>query len=389
MTFLFLRKNLELPKADEPEELLLDEVGAVKLAARFGRFDENGEFDDQKRPDDDPLRDEIAPSLLNAGDIKKYVLATGLISPFYQGGGSKSRMKDASYEGRIGEKAYVFKADKNEPTQIFFKGDRVLKVPANSIVFVESDLYFRLPDFIALRFNLQIKHVHRGLLLGTGPLIDPGYWGKLCIPLHNLTDQDYFIPANEGLIWIEFTKTTVIEERIGRPPLGREFKEILPFLDKASRRFDRPSIKVGIRSSIPKAVDDASRTAKEAKTTATNTRSIVFGLGFVGALGALAAIVALFQSTLSLSGNFNSEMQRGFDELRPAISDLEASVSNFANQLEAERTDRDAVEAEMREAREASERQMRVLREGVSILCSSQENEELRQACLSILTEPN
>ena len=53
-----------------------------------------------------------------------------------------------------------------------------LTVGANSIVFVECDLDFRLPDFIALRFNLQIRHVHRGLLLGTGPLVDPGYRGK-------------------------------------------------------------------------------------------------------------------------------------------------------------------------------------------------------------------
>ena len=114
------------------------------------------------------------------------------------------------------------------------EGDEELVViAANSIVFVECDLDFRLPDFLALRFNLHIRHVHRGLLLGTGPLVDPGYWGKLCIPLHNLTDEDYLIPRTEGLIWIEFTKTSLFQQKepttLGRDPLEgapKEYSEI-------------------------------------------------------------------------------------------------------------------------------------------------------------------
>ncbi|MBM7326347.1 hypothetical protein JS562_25080 [Agrobacterium sp. S2] len=146
----------------------------------------------------------IPPSLLSAEHIKAYVLATGLISPFYTGG-KKPRLKKASYEGRVGSVVYTFEggAIKRVPFE-----DGKFKVKANSIVFVECDLNFRLPEYIALRFNLQIKHVHRGLLLGTGPIVDPGFWGKLCIPLHNLTSEDYYLGENEGLIWVEFTKTT-------------------------------------------------------------------------------------------------------------------------------------------------------------------------------------
>ena len=42
--------------------------------------------------------------------------------------------------------------------------------------------------------------------MGTGPLVDPGFEGKLLIPLHSLTADDYEIEAGEGLIWVEFTK---------------------------------------------------------------------------------------------------------------------------------------------------------------------------------------
>ncbi|TRL36303.1 hypothetical protein FM996_05085 [Methylosinus sporium] len=137
---------------------------------------------------------------------------------------------------------------------------------ANSIIFVETDLEFRLPDYIAIRFNLQIRHVHRGLLLGTGPLVDPGYWGKLCIPLHNLTNQDYLIPLEEGLIWVEFTKTTSTPTE-GSDPLmrdGREHWDIKKFIRKAALPIAGGD-PVGIRSSIPTMANDASAAAEKAR----------------------------------------------------------------------------------------------------------------------------
>jgi hypothetical protein len=44
--------------------------------------------------------------------------------------------------------------------------------------------------------------------LGTGPLVDPGFRGKLLIPLHNLTATPYKMDLSKELIWLEFTKTT-------------------------------------------------------------------------------------------------------------------------------------------------------------------------------------
>lgn len=56
----------------------------------------------------DPLKaKKIPPSLLSAEHVREYVMATGLISPFHEGG-KKKRLKKASYEGKIGEKAYKF-----------------------------------------------------------------------------------------------------------------------------------------------------------------------------------------------------------------------------------------------------------------------------------------
>ena len=53
---------------------------------------------------------------------------------------------------------------------------------------------------------MKIDNVYRGLLLGTGPLIDPGFDGILSFPLHNLTSNDYTFIGGERIIWMEFTK---------------------------------------------------------------------------------------------------------------------------------------------------------------------------------------
>lgn len=260
----------------------------------------------------DPFPD-IPPSLLSASDITRYVRATGLIGPFHLGG-EKSRLKKASYEGRIGSCAFTFPDGSNKLENVLDSGnsDHSLLVKANSIVFVECDLDFRLPRNIALRFNLQIVHVHRGLLLGTGPLVDPGYWGKLCIPLHNLTDKDYEIPRHEGLIWVEFTKTTSDDDE-GRVPLEEEQGEhwdISVFIRKAARQFNKSGPMIGIQSSIPstaiqaetkakEAASDASIAAaesSEAKKAAEAVRASIRNYGVGGALAAIVAVVSIWAS---------------------------------------------------------------------------------------------
>ena len=54
--------------------------------------------------------------------------------------------------------------------------------------------------------------MHKGLLLGTGPVVDPGFIGHLVVPLHNLTRNTYVMKAGQELIWAEFTKTSLLPE---------------------------------------------------------------------------------------------------------------------------------------------------------------------------------
>lgn len=292
---------------------------------------------------------DIPHALLSSSDIARIVLATGAISPFYEGGGRKSRLKKASYEGRIGSKAYEYRSlrkirafrrefdipfvnDKYELKEIFDQSkDQGLVVPKNGIIFVETDLDFRIPDFIALRFNLQIKHVHRGLLLGTGPLVDPGFVGKLCIPIHNLTDEDYYIDKNDGLIWIEFTKTSLPADKDdeARAPLeGNEFQgDIRKLIEKAAFRY--PKEKIAIRSSLPGMFDQATESARKAESAAKWTGRI----NFLGMLGAAVAIGSLLYAASNFMSGLSGRNEELAERLKVTVESQQTEIKRLSGEV--------------------------------------------------------
>lgn len=144
----------------------------------------------------------IEAALLNSADIFEYVAKTGMIYPFHL-----DKLQGASYEVAIRGTVIWWDEEKKEEhiEQLIKPGDS-FKLEPNSIAFVTLEPMFRIPDYLALRFNLKIIHVYKGLLLGTGPLVDPGFVGRLSIPLHNLTANTYTFHAGEGIIQMEFTK---------------------------------------------------------------------------------------------------------------------------------------------------------------------------------------
>ena len=150
--------------------------------------------------DKDPFP-EIQPALLNSADIADYVLRTGMIWPF-----DPKCLGPASYEMSFSGE-YLYWGDDGKMVGHWDKCEESkLVLKKNSITYVSVKEKFRLPHYIAVRFNLRVKHVHRGLLLGTGPLVDPGFQGNLLIPIHNLTENEYIIPLGDDLISAEFTK---------------------------------------------------------------------------------------------------------------------------------------------------------------------------------------
>lgn len=165
----------------------------------FFENDAEAETRFERHESSDPFPN-VLPALLNSADIFDYVLATGMLAPFYP-----TRLKSASYEAALVGPLVYWDAKGEAQHLDLHRGDPFV-LEKNSIAFVTVEPKFRIPDYIALRFNLRINLVHRGILLGTGPLVDPGFVGKLLIPLHNLTNNNYRFVGGDPLIWIEFTK---------------------------------------------------------------------------------------------------------------------------------------------------------------------------------------
>jgi len=234
---------------------------------------------------------------------------TGMLQPFYP-----HKLKSASYEAGIKGRCISWTADGQQHEVDLAVGGAEFVLEANSIAFVEVEPTFRLPDYMAIRFNLKITHVHRGILLGTGPLVDPGFVGRLLIPLHNLTTNRYHFRCGEGLIWIEFTKTSALPPA-HRVPLDEELAQHGQFQSFPQEKHNLPpeeylrraSPHSPIRSSIPQALQEgqqaAVRAAAGARATARSVRRMrrwFFGVSLLGVAGLLIALAAAVVPTWSL-----------------------------------------------------------------------------------------
>lgn len=201
--------------------------------------------------DFDPFPD-IKATLLSSEHIKAYVRETAMIMPF-DDDPNHGRLKSASYEVNPGGSFIYWDEHGIKKVEKIAK-DGTFTLPPNSISFVQLEAEFRLPQYIAVRFNLRITHVHRGLLLGTGPLVDPGFHGNLLIPLHNLTSDPYTIRGDEGIIWIEFTKTSHLanlSRRVDDPTDVLIATEARKNNQPPEYYFDKASKNRPIQSSIP------------------------------------------------------------------------------------------------------------------------------------------
>ncbi len=78
----------------------------------------------------------------------------------------------------------------------------------NSIVYVSTAEELNLPFYVAARFNLRVNWVYKGILLGTGPQVDPGFKGHLSCPLFNLTDRSIKITLGDLFATIDFERTS-------------------------------------------------------------------------------------------------------------------------------------------------------------------------------------
>lgn len=295
------------------------------LISDFASDDTQAKFKFSEFSNKDPFP-EIPAALLNSADIYDYIRVTGMIWPFYP-----EKLKSASYPIAIlGKVVYWDKKGEMKSKELLENDYFTLK--SNSIAFVTLQPKFRIPNYIALRFNLKITNVYRGILLGTGPLVDPGFIGKLSIPLHNLTSNDYLFKGGEDLIWMEFTKLSGNHEwdkNISKNDINTNYQkgeycpfpsdktednlpDVLAYLRKAEPH--RP-----IRSSIPQVFQDAEKAAEKAN------ESVKFFQKLITIGGSISGLI-IFLTFGALFFQINSLVQDSVNYVKNSQAELEKKI---------------------------------------------------------------
>jgi deoxycytidine triphosphate deaminase/cell division protein FtsB len=300
----------------------------------------------------------IPDALLNSFDIIRYVYTTGMIYPFYL-----ESLDGAVYTCNFSGK-YKYWDEKNKLIEgDLDKDSNGLKLRPNSISFLGIEPTFRIPTYIVLRFNLKVQHVYKGLLLGTGPIVDPGFFGELFIPLHNLTSNEYIIKKGAPLICVEFTKLTkhyyrnltkVHKQIINNlnfrnvPIIANPMKinrDLNFYLKKALNNpmFGMPGIdEISVGSSIPEAIFKAEESAKKAEKKVDRIKNVNF-IALFGTLIAIATLVVgiisllidVNKRVLNISNDYfrlnqeNIQIQQENKELKEKIDNLQSVINNM------------------------------------------------------------
>lgn len=289
-------------------------------------------------PDDPYPR--IACALLHSGDLRAYAehgaTSDQLFQPF-----DPSKLKPASYEISACGTAYWWsEAAGEEPHTKELSENDTLVIPENGIVFIRPRVKFNVPPYLALRFNLHIRLVHRGLLLGTGPLVDPGFEGHLLIPVHNLTDRPFVLRAADGFIWIEVTKLSPLSSNpSGYAQFPRDKVDVDP-----KKYFYRASGGTPIRSSIPHVAEDVKKTRDELKTVEQRafwTSSIALVGVIVGVIGLLVGTWSIWRDTYAFVSDARTQIRPTVsDEVRQNTDDLRGRVKALEDEVAALRRDK-------------------------------------------------
>lgn len=285
---------------------------------------------------DDPFP-EIEPALLNHEDIAAYASAIGLISPF-----DPTLLKAACYPFCV-EGTLLYTEDGRKWSEREMAEGDLFKLKQNALVFLTVGPTLRLPAYIAARFNLRIVHVYRGLIAGTGPLVDPGWCGRLSLPLHNLSSVEYVLRGGEPLIWMEFTKLSRrpsprthqfrgggwLRDRPRRVSVGPPRMDDSFHKNGAVKDYVRVAAPSPIRSSIGRALYETSENARHAKKSAKWARNVTFTTAIVLFLGFFTLVAGALEWEYQLHNGTDAAL-RG-DSQR--ISALENRVKNLEAKL--------------------------------------------------------
>ncbi|MHC1744966.1 MAG: hypothetical protein AB9873_18335 [Syntrophobacteraceae bacterium] len=258
---------------------------------------------------------QIPPALLSSAQIQAYIAKAGMVFPYFPARNSKEeKITSATLTMTIGPEVLYWDSEGKQQYHKSLNKDEFITLRPNSITFLRPAERFNLPDYIAARFNLRIIHVHRGLLLGTGPLMDPGFKGYPMIPVHNLTDNEYIVRVGDEFINVEFTK---INLQCNCEFLDKNNNKTTPFTYIPNMKktcdfeftdyVDKNVPQRKVKSSLSSAIDKANVATKNAA----DTLEKITKIGIIAGVIAVSALLyAGYQLTISATSIINDAREK-------------------------------------------------------------------------------
>lgn len=276
-----------------------------------------------------------------------YLLMEEIVEPF-----DVDKLKGVTYQCTFSGEAHNFDTKTGKMEEIHLSDTGELILEKNSITYLKIEEKFHVPEYMVLRFNLSVSNAYKGLLLGTGPIVDPGFEGNLFIPLHNLTGNQYIIKKGASLSRDEFTKLSrhidwhnkkknpfsPLKPITKNTPRNASFSNFIEeaLLDSDKKKFYTKGSVVSVRSSIPEMISSAADKADEAQKSAADAAGTVERIGkrvrtwsIAGGLGGIIAVASLMISVYALIQDANAR----YDGIVQELQDTNARYDSLVQKM--------------------------------------------------------
>lgn len=111
-----------------------------------------------------------------------------------------ARVEPASYDARVGN--WAFASSSKEKLNLAEKG--VLIIEPGEFAVLESREYIELDNRTAGQLGLRSEYARRGLLMLSGPQIDPGFKGIIVVRMINLAPKSVALPHEAPFLTLQF-----------------------------------------------------------------------------------------------------------------------------------------------------------------------------------------
>jgi len=131
--------------------------------------------------------------ILSDVDIRQFIADRDIVISNFSG-----ELEPASYDLRVGKEAVA------QDGVVNIEEKKYAKIPRGATVVIYPYEQIKLSTKVAARYGLRSRFARKGLILLSGPQIDPGFEGTLSVTIFNAGTSEVVLGYQEKFVTIEF-----------------------------------------------------------------------------------------------------------------------------------------------------------------------------------------